>query len=387
MNPHHKPRAAIACGGTGGHLFPGAAAAAALRARGWETTLLISEKAVDQRAIAGLKPGFDIVSLPAVGFSRNRFPQFLWSLARAYAAARIEFRRRPPDAVLAMGGFTSAPAALAARRAGAAALLHESNVIPGRANRWLARWVDEALVGFAAAAPRLRARAFALTGTPVREGIGTPRPGDARRRLGLDPDRPVLLFAGGSQGATALNRVAPAVTREALKVCPDLQWAHLAGPRDFEAVRRAAAASGAPFRVDPFTDEMQDWLAAASVAISRAGAGSLAEFAAARLPAILVPYPAAADNHQWHNARAFVDAGAAEICLETDLDPSGLAAGVARIIADQSIRERMRAALAGRHTPDAAEAIADRVAAAARRHTRRPAWPATVRPANQTPSR
>lgn len=372
-------RIAIACGGTGGHLFPGAAVGRALLARGCSVTLLVSQKEVDRRALAGLGWPHASASLPAVGLSGFNYPRFAWGLLRAGLAARRLFRAARPDVVLAMGGFTSAPAALAGRWLGAAALLHESNVIPGRANRWLAPWVDEVMVGFSEAGTKLRNRSVSATGTPVRPAIGVPKPDEARRRLGLEPDRPVLLVMGGSQGASALNRLAPGIFRAARELDPSLQFAHLCGRRDESTARSAAAGLGAPCRVEPFTDSIEDWLAAASVAVSRAGASSLAEFAAARLPSILIPYPAAADNHQWHNARVFATANAAELCAEANATAPDLARRVVHILQSPARRERMTLALAELHTPGAADAIADRTMAGGLRRRKTPPSPAPRR--------
>src|ERR1700742_2809014 len=149
MNPpaEKKPFIAIACGGTGGHLFPGLAVAEQLKQRGCDITLLISPKEVDQKSVQAARE-MRIETLPAVGLVRGSRLAFLRGFAQSYRAARKLFKQNPPDAVLAMGGFTSAPPVLAGKFMGARTFLHESNTIPGRANRWLSRFVQEAFVGF-----------------------------------------------------------------------------------------------------------------------------------------------------------------------------------------------------------------------------------------------
>ncbi len=142
---------AIACGGTGGHLFPGLAVAEQLVRRGCAAMLLISPKEVDQQAVQGVS-GMEVVTLPAVGLKRGGEIAFVRGFIQSYRAAARLFKSRPPQAALAMGGFTSAPPILAAKRAGARTFLHESNTIPGRANRWLSRVVHRAFVGFPTAA-------------------------------------------------------------------------------------------------------------------------------------------------------------------------------------------------------------------------------------------
>ena len=156
------PFVAIACGGTGGHLFPGIAVAEELKKRGCKILLLLSSKEIDLKtvqfhAVNSLK-GFGIWHLPAVGLQNRNYYSFVLSFWRSYRTSRILFKAEKPDAVLAMGGFTSAPPILAARKFGSKTFLHESNTIPGRTNRFLARFVNEAFIGFPETAPRLRAK-------------------------------------------------------------------------------------------------------------------------------------------------------------------------------------------------------------------------------------
>src|ERR1700679_3813038 len=151
------PFIAIACGGTGGHLFPGLAVAGELQKHGCTVALLISPKEVDQQAVRSASD-VEIFTLPAVGLQNRNYFSFAKSFWQSFRVARKIFKKRPPQAVLAMGGFTSAPPVLAASFAGTKTFLHESNTIPGRANRFLSRFVDEAFIGFPEAAARLKAR-------------------------------------------------------------------------------------------------------------------------------------------------------------------------------------------------------------------------------------
>src|SRR5580693_7015564 len=157
----------IACGGTGGHLFPGLAVGQELRQRGCSVTLMVSPKDVDQQAIQSIT-GMGIVTLPAVGLTTGRVIGFMRGLWRSYRVAKACFAQRPPRFVLAMGGYISTPPIIAAKRCGAKTFLHESNSIPGRANRWLARWVDGAFVYFSTAQEQLRAKHVEVAGMPVR---------------------------------------------------------------------------------------------------------------------------------------------------------------------------------------------------------------------------
>jgi UDP-N-acetylglucosamine--N-acetylmuramyl-(pentapeptide) pyrophosphoryl-undecaprenol N-acetylglucosamine transferase len=357
-SPDAKLHVAIACGGTGGHLFPGLAVADQLVRRGGAVTLLISPKEVDQQAVR-TAAGMEIVTLPAVGLTGGRRLAFLRGLVKSYRAARDRFKLRPPQAVLAMGGFTSAPPILAARKSGARTFLHESNTIPGRANRWLSWVVDQAFVGFPQAGARLHNHRVQVTGTPVRAQFQPRDAAACRAALGLDPARPVLLVMGGSQGASGINDLVIKTLPLLAKAAPQLQLFQLSGPNDAEKVRNACAALHLRAVVHPFFAEMELALGAATAAISRAGASSLAELAAMRVPPLLVPYPAATDNHQFHNARAFEETGAARLLEQRSATPEALARLVLELVESAAAREKMQAALVKWHAPKAAEQIAE----------------------------
>ena len=360
------PLVAIACGGTGGPLFPGLAVRERLLKHGCRVLLLVSPKEIDRLAVKSETRGgaADVVLLPAVGLQDGNHLSFALSFLKSLFASWKLFRRRMPAAVLAMGGFTSAPPVFAARDLGARTFLHESNAIPGRANRLLARFVDGAFVGFPEAAGRLKTRRVTVTGTPVRPQFQPRAAAACRAALGLEPDRPVVLVVGGSQGAHGLNEMILA----ALPILagraaggPPLQFLHLTGAADFQKVRAAYDARGVRAVVKPFLAEMELALGAATVAVSRAGASSLAELAAMQLPPVLVPFPAAADNHQLFNARALEAAGAARLLEQKGCAPERTAAVIGELVENEKTRAAMQTALAGWHAPEAAEQIAGRV--------------------------
>ena len=351
-----QPFVAIACGGTGGHLFPGLAVAAQLQRRGCAVAVLISPKEVDQQAVQSARD-VEIITLPAVALQNRNYLAFARSFTQSWRTARQAFEARPPQAVLAMGGFTSVPPVLAAKKFGAKTFLHESNTSPGRANRVLARWVDTAFVGFPSAVSRLANARPVVSGTPVRAEFQPRDPALCRVRLGLDPHRPTILVMGGSQGASGINRMI-------LSVLPILgerpwQWLHLTGAVDVEMVRLAYSTHGLPAVVKPFMAEMEIALGAATVAVSRSGASSLAEIAAMRLPTLLVPYPTAADNHQLTNALAFVCSGAAQMIEQKNATPARCLALLQDLVENEQTRSGLRTALVQWHTPRAAEHIAD----------------------------
>ena len=360
---HHSPRArsiAIACGGTGGHLFPGMAVAEKLAERGCDVTLLISPKEVDQQAVKNLQ-SVAVVTLPSVGLKRGCVLDFVRGFHRSHRAARRLFRSRMPDAVLAMGGFTSAPPILAGKSAGARTFLHESNTIPGRANCWLSWVVDHAFVGFASAGGRFKRCRVTVSGTPARPQFHPREVASCRLALGLDPSRPVLLVMGGSQGASGINELVARSLPFFAKVAPEYQWFHLAGPKDTPRLQQTYADLQLSAVVHPFFDRMELALAAASAAVSRAGASSLAELAAMRLPAVLVPFPAATDNHQFHNARAYATSGAAQLIEQNLSTPEVLAKSLLELAQNQTVRETMQTALARWERPQAANEIAESI--------------------------
>jgi UDP-N-acetylglucosamine--N-acetylmuramyl-(pentapeptide) pyrophosphoryl-undecaprenol N-acetylglucosamine transferase len=360
QNNQPKPRVAIACGGTGGHLFPGLAVAEQLIQRGCIVSILISPKEVDQQAVKTAS-GVQVVTLPAVGLVRGSRLAFFRGFMQSFRAARKMFKKERPEAVLAMGGFTSAPPVLAAKTMGIPTFLHESNTIPGKANRWLSWVVRQAFVGFPEASARLHAKNTKVTGTPVRPQF---RPGDvaaARVSLGLDAEKPVLLVTGGSQGASGLNDMVLNALPSLLQQVPNLQLIHLTGPTDVEKVEKTCASLGIKSIVRPFFAEMSLALAAASTVVSRAGASSLAELAAMRLPSVLVPFPAATDNHQYFNALAFQTTGAAYLLEQKGAKAETLSPLIVELIQSAEVRGKMQRGLDQWYKPQAAQVIAESI--------------------------
>lgn len=356
-NSQTNPLVAIACGGTGGHLFPGLAVAEQLLERGCDVLLIVSPKEVDQQAVKGAV-GMEVFTLPAVGLQRGALGAFVGGFAQSLKAAKKKFRERPPQAVLAMGGFTSAPPVLAGRSVGAVTFLHESNMIPGKANRWLSHFVDEAFVGFPESVNRLWHPRVVATGTPVRPQFQPMEAASCRMALGLAPERAVLLIMGGSQGASGINQLVAQSLPLFAQLFPRLQYLHLTGANDVESVREAYRSHKIRAVVQPFLTEMEMALAAATAVISRSGASSLAELAAMRVPSVLIPYPHATDNHQYHNALAYVESGAAALLPQKGTQPDMLVARVGELLTETPQRAAMVEALAAWDHPEAAARIA-----------------------------
>ena len=355
-------RIVIACGGTGGHLFPGIAVAQQLKAMGHRPVLLISRKDVD--ADGARKYGdLEFRTVPAIAKPRTfslRMIGFLWKFSRTLLACRRFFRYEKVDVVLGMGGFTSLAPVLAGRLQGLRTYVHESNAMPGRANRLTARFCTAVLLGLQDAEPRFPGRTCRVVGTPVREELlRCPSRSEARVELDLpvDDDNPLVLVTGGSQGAQKLNTLMV----EAAKSTPHVHFLIIAGRTDFERVR--ALADGTPnITVMGFCSNMPAAYSAADGVITRAGASTLTELSVVGRASLLVPYPFAADNHQYFNARVFSDAGAARLCAQDDLSLAVIQNFITHIILAPTARTAMESALRDQARLNAAEDIARVVA-------------------------
>lgn len=358
----------IACGGTGGHLFPGIAVAESFRAAGHDALLLISRKEIDARATSGhdhLK--FETVAAIAKPPTFSpKTPAFLWKLGASVRHAKKLIREQQFDAVLGMGGFTSLPPVFAGHRLRLPTFIHDSNARPGRANILTSRFCTRVFVGMAAARPWFPKAESVVTGTPVRpEMLSLPSREDAANHFGLDPSKPTLLITGGSQGARRLNEIA---AEAASRLPASIQILHIAGPANEAAVTAALAKRPGAVALG-FCDAMPAALALADLVVARSGASFLTEVSTVGLPSILVPYPYAADDHQTANAKVFADADAAVLVQEADLDSDKLATLAQSILENPERRATMAAAARSLAVTDAAERVRDAILA-------------TLRPAN-----
>jgi len=346
----------IACGGTGGHLFPGLAVAEVLRARGHEVLLFISEKEVDMLALAN-HSDFRFHKLPAIGLPSPFSPAILGFSRRfgeSVSLCRGIYRKFKPHVILGMGGFTSTAPVLAGKLRDIPSFVHESNAIPGKANRVTARMVRAVLLGFKECAPLFPRVRTEVTGTPIRHEL---RPLDrrlAREKLGLREDLLTVLIMGGSQGASGINQAV-------IKALPllqglPLQIIHLAGTRDERLMADNYQREKIPAHVAAFHHAMEEVYSAADFAIARSGAASLAELAAFALPAILIPFPYAAEDHQTRNAEIFAHAKAAVILKEAVLTVESLAQAI-REFADQPDKLRTMSENSSRLAPKNAAAL------------------------------
>ncbi len=353
-------RFVIAAGGTGGHLFPGLAVGEVLLARGHEVMLLISEKEIDAVATKG-RDGFRIEKFPGIGMPKIFSPAIIGFAFRFWKGLRrckALFREWKPAAVLGMGGFTSTAPILAGRSRKVPTFVHDSNAIPGRANRLNARYVTKVLLGFKECAKFFPKAACEVVGTPLRSALLQPVDKNAALAgFGLQPGRRTLLVMGGSQGAHGIN---VAVSSAAAKL-KSLSWQaiHLAGAQDEQAMHEAYQREGVPASVAAFHHRMEEAYAAADLAIARSGAASLAELSHFGLPSILIPYPFAADDHQTANAKIYEDAGAAVLMRQTDATPEALAEKISALLSEPALLAEMSQRSRALAPDNAAERVAD----------------------------
>ena len=344
----------VACGGTGGHSFPGLAVAQELRARGHEVVVWASGRAIEGSVMKSWDGAvFSTGARPLT--TRNIFANLI-----ALLRCLREVKRFAPDALLAMGSYASLAPVVAAALRHVPVVLHEANTVPGRAVDWLARHAKTVAVSFALTADYLKGRKVELTGLPVRaEIVGQPRLDE------VPPDAFCVFVTGGSQGAHRVNELAAQalvlVQSGLAKRLPGkkLFVIHQTGAADEVAVRERYAAARLPARVQAFEREMGRAFATANLVVARAGASTCFELARVGKPAFFIPLPSAVRDHQHFNAQAFVQAGAADEGIQDSLTPRALANYILHKIEHPEELAKKASAMNAMSVPDAAAKVAD----------------------------
>ncbi len=324
-----QPKLLVAASGTGGHLFPAIAVAQELSCQiEWlgvperlENQLVPTDYPLHIINVEGIQTKLGIKTL-----------LILWRLVKATWHTRRLLQQGQFQGVFTTGGYIAAPAIMAARSLGLPAILHEANAIPGKVTRFLSPWCSLVGLGFAETARYFPKTKTDYVGMPVRAEFAQPQPLD----LPIPDGVPLIVVVGGSQGALAINRLVRQVVMRWLSLGA---WVvHLTGDSDPEA----NSFSHPQYLTLPFYDNMAGLLQRADLAISRSGAGTLAELAVTGTPALLIPYPYAAEDHQTHNAAIFVGAGAAKLLRQQDLTAEGLATEVLALLESPETRQTMR---------------------------------------------
>jgi len=352
-------RVAIAGGGTGGHLFPGLAAAEELARAGVAVSWLGARRGLEGSRVP--QAGIPLRLLAVTGAAARSPAAQLGAALRVVPAtlqAAAYLLHQGVGSLLAVGGYASLPGAVAAGMLGIPVVLQEQNALPGLTNRLLAPWCVTVACGFEAAVPAFASLPARWTGNPVRaEFFSVPSP----------PLEPLaVLVIGGSQGSAFLNALLPETLARLIPGTPLPRVIHQSGERWEAEVRQRYAAAGVVAEIVPFLERPTEAIARAALVVARAGALTLSELAAARRTALLLPFAAAASGHQLANARAYAATGAAEVLEEREATPGRTAALLAQLLASPArLVDRGRAA-ARLARPDAAREVARLVLEAAR---------------------
>lgn len=354
-------------GGTGGHVFPALAVARVLRERGHSVLFLGSREKMESRLVP--EAGFEIRFVRTGALNRVDFRTRIQSAFRIPAgvldASRV-LRSVRPDAVFSTGGYVTGPVMLAAILRRVPLVILEPNATPGLANRAVRRFVYCALLGFESTRRWFSDSRSEVLGLPIRSEFF---------RIERQPhDRFTILVTGGSLGARTLNRASRESWSLFRQVRDSIRILHQSGPREHELLRDEFRKSGLEGEVVPFIPDMPKAFAQADLVVARAGAGSVNEIAAGGMASVLVPLPFAADDHQRRNAEALVQAGAASMVLDAELDGKRLFEEVEKLREAPAILERMRAEARKFAKPDAALRAADILESAARERSSHSGW-------------
>ncbi|HTK31691.1 MAG TPA: undecaprenyldiphospho-muramoylpentapeptide beta-N-acetylglucosaminyltransferase [Candidatus Saccharimonadaceae bacterium] len=350
----------IAGGGTGGHVYPGIAVAEEIQRMrpAFQVVFVGTRRGLEAQAVP--EAGFRIRFVLTRGFPRRAWWRWPWTLLANvlgfFQALWVVMSERP-NVVLGTGGYVSGPIALAAWILGRPLILQEQNSIPGIANRWLARIADEVHLSFVEARTYfVRKDNLKVSGNPVRAYILSGDRNSALQEFGLSTQSPTVFVFGGSRGAHRINEAALDAMRR-LKGRVEVQFILQTGREDFDWAKGVVEAEQLPARVLPYLRRIHMAYAAADLVVCRSGAMTLAEIAACGTPAILVPYPHAAHDHQVVNAGNLVDRGAAAMILDRELTGERLAQEIAHWLSDRQALSRMSANARTFTRPDAAERI------------------------------
>ena len=356
----------MAGGGTGGHVVPLLAVARELNSRGHATIFVGTRTGFEAKLVpaAGFPLEFiEIGGLKRVGITRTlrTLAQLPLSVARVFSL----LRQHRPSAIFSMGGYAAGPVVLAALWKRLPLIVMEPNAMPGLTNRQVGRFVTRALLSFRDAARFFPAGKSEITGLPVRPEFFAIRPKPRGAAF-------TILITGGSQGSRTLNQAAAGSWRYFREGQANVRFFHQTGSAAYEALAQRFAESGLEGRIVPFIDDMPAAFAEADLVICRAGAGAVAELAAAGKPSILVPLPTAADQHQLRNAEAFAHSGAARLVLDHEMDGGRLFEEVRRLSSDAGALQHMGTQASTFAHPGAArraaEIVEEVIAAAAARH-------------------
>ncbi len=364
----------VSGGGTGGHIYPALTLIRTLEKKVSRLEVLYVGTHAGLEADIIPKEGIPFETVDLQGFKRSLSPENFLRAARAIKGvgkAMGIVRRFRPDVVIGTGGYVCGPVLMAAALLGIPSIIQEQNVIPGITNKILSKFVDRIATGYQEANRYFPTGKVVFTGNPIRAEVMEPRQEGAYEEFGLLPGRKTVLVSGGSRGARSINRAMVDVLKH-YAGRRDVQLLHATGRGEYEDIMERIRKAGVDpeeagnLKVVPYLYNMPQAMSIADLAVFRAGATGLAELTAKGIPAILIPYPYAAENHQEYNARAVERAGAARVILNRDISPELLVENIDSMLEDRAALRKMSAAskLLGR--PMAADAIAEMIIELAR---------------------
>ena len=360
-------RIIVSGGGTGGHIYPAITIVRAIQERVPDAEFLYVGTKHGLESDIVPKEGLPFATVELQGFERHvslvNVKRAGMAMVGVGRAIRMVKRFRP-DVVIGTGGYVCGPVLMAASILGIPTLIQEQNVVPGITNRLLSHFVTRIAAGVPEAVKRFPAKKVACTGNPIRKDVMAASREEGLAAFGLDGSRRTVLVSGGSRGARSINRAMIGVLKEA-SARPEVQFLHVTGKLEYDDVMARLSEAGVDLgkcshlQVKPYLYNMPQALAAADLAVFRAGAIGMAELMARGIPSILVPYPYAAENHQEHNARAAMAAGAAHMILNKDLDAASLGSALKELLGNPEKLGQMAAASRALGKPEAAGEIAD----------------------------
>ena len=364
MLPPKAVRVIIAGGGTGGHVIPALSIGEALKQRNPESELLFigSDRGIEAEMIRGA--GYRLEEFGGKGLPR-RFSletvRNLWGLYQNYLRIHVILTAFKPDVLVGTGGYVMAPAVIAARRNKVPIVLQEQNSVPGRANKFLARYASEIHIHFSEARAYFKDRGkLRLSGNPVRVSMPEGRAHRTLQAFRLQSDRKTVVVLGGSLGARSLNEAFKEMLHH-FRGDHSVQFVIQTGKADYDSVLNAVKDSQVRVVVKSFLKNMEEIYSIADLVVARSGAMTVSELSACGLPSILVPYPHAMNNHQRASAKALADKGAAVMLPDEDLSGKSLAIAVKQLLADPAKLRGMARNAYGLNRPHAAMRIAESV--------------------------
>jgi len=358
----------FAGGGTGGHIYPAIAIVEQIIKIEPQAKIhfFCSTRSIDSQILS--KADFEYSQLPAKGFSARpgELIGFCTSFLQSYRIAKKIIIASQNAVVIGVGGFVAAPVCLAGHKLKVPVALLNVDIVPGRANKIIARWADEIFVQFKETSEyfaKSRAK-VSIVGCPLRKGFANPEPEDAIEQLGLDKNKKILLITGASSGSASINEAVCMLLEKLNSFSGDWQIVHLTGSNDFEKVRQIYGRAQIGHKVLEYYDDMADLLSASDLVVGRSGAVSVAEYAAACLPSICMPYPYHKDMHQYLNAGKLVEAGAAIIVddlPDAEERAQWLWEELEKLMKDDAKRQEMKEACTAVSNVGAALKIAERL--------------------------